>query len=70
VLLYPTLGDLAAASYNLSNTAPPVSPHEEINLSRFIDTGIRRQVVKTMLIIMRDYSYCCIANQYCIMVID
>jgi hypothetical protein len=42
VLTYPTLGHLAAASYNLSNTEPPKAPHEEINLSRFVNTGIRR----------------------------
>lgn len=42
VLLYPTLGHLAAASYNLSNTEAPKSPHEDINLSRFVNQGIRR----------------------------
>lgn len=48
----------------------PKSPHEEIELVRFISVAVRRQLVKTLLVIMREYSYSSIANQLCIMVLD
>ena len=48
----------------------PKSPHDDIELSKFVSTAVRRQLVKTLLLIMRDYSYCSTANQLCIMILD
>lgn len=70
VLLYPTLGPLSSAQYIIMGNDIPKSPHSEIELSRLIPVAVRRQLVKTLLLLMREYSYCSISNQLCIMVLD
>jgi len=70
VLLYPTLGPLSSAQHIIMGNDIPKSPHSEIELSLFIPTAIRRQVVKSLLVVMREFSYCSIANQLCIMLLD
>ena len=39
-------------------------------MDKYVTKTLRRQLVRTMLIVMREYSYCCIANQLCIMILD
>lgn len=70
VLLYPTLGPLSSAQHIIMGTDVPKSPHEGIELSLFVPVPIRRQIVKSLLVVMREFSYCSIANQLCIMVLD
>jgi len=70
VLLYPTLGPLSSAQHIMSGNEVPSSPHPDIDVSLFVPTAVRRQIVKSLLVVMREFSYCSIANQLCIMVLD
>ena len=45
-------------------------PFEPIHMKNYVSTNIRRQLVKTMTVVIREYSYCSIACQLCIMVLD
>mmetsp|Transcript_7746 Transcript_7746/g.12999 ORF Transcript_7746/g.12999 Transcript_7746/m.12999 type:complete len:260 (+) Transcript_7746:508-1287(+) len=42
----------------------------EIRLDRFVPMLVRRQILRTLLMVMRDFNYCSIANQFCIMIFD
>lgn len=38
------------------------SPNHPMSLARFLPTITRRNLVKTLLVVLRDYSYCSIAS--------
>jgi hypothetical protein len=42
------------------------SPKHPISLARFLPGTTRRNLVKTLLIVLQNYSYCSIASQLCI----
>ena len=48
----------------------PVPPCDSIRLDKYVPELVRRQLIKTLLMVMREYSYCSIANQFCIMIMD
>ena len=61
-LLFPTLGVMAAAQTQLMGLEQPECPHPNLELSKYMTPLMRRQTVKTMLVIMKEFSYCSIAN--------
>lgn len=42
------------------------SPKHPISLARFLPNSTKRNLVKTLLFVLREYSHCSIANQLCI----
>ena len=52
--------------------AEPEAPEafDAIHMKNYVTTNIRRQIVKTMTVVIRGYSYCSIACQLCIMILD
>lgn len=45
------------------------SPNHPMSLARFLPTATRRNLVKTLLVVLREYSYCSIASQLCIQIL-
>ena len=72
MLMHPGLGALARAQTLLASPDADLMGgiNEPINMVHFVGNNMRRQIVKTVLTVMREYSYCSIANQLCIMVLD
>ena len=77
--MHPSNGALAAAQVALMSGqmprfagAEPEAPEafDAIHMKNYVTTNIRRQIVKTMTVVIREYSYCSIACQLCIMVLD
>jgi len=52
--------------------AEPEAPEafDVIQMKHYVTTNIRRQIVKTMTVVIREYSHCSIACQLCIMILD
>lgn len=48
----------------------PPEPFDAIHMKNYVSTIVRRQLVKTMTVVIREYSYCSIACQLCIMILD
>ena len=74
-LLHPSLGVLAAAQVALlkGETKPEVEAvehYEPIHMKNYLSQQLRRQLVRTVLLVIRNYSYCSIACQLCIMILD
>lgn len=77
-LLHPSLGKLAEAHMDImAGNAPgtsasnnAVEPFAPIHMKNFVSYGMRRQIVKTMLLVIRKYSFCSIACQLSIMLLD
>ena len=67
----PSYGALAqaqiAANPELKVDQPP---HPDLAMDKYITKSIRRQLVRTCLVVLREYGYCCIANQFSIMIFD
>jgi len=62
VLLYPGLGSLALAGLSIQGAKGPDAPHEDVDLKNYVSTNMKRKIVKTMLVVIKEYSYCSIAN--------
>lgn len=65
-LLHPSLGRLAQAQVALmSGGAVPqseqVEHYEPIHMKNYLSESLRRQLVKTVLLVTREYGYCSIA---------
>lgn len=45
------------------------SPGHPMSLARFLPTSTRRNLVKTLLVVLREYSHCSIASQLCIQIL-
>ena len=45
------------------------SPKHPISLARFLPTSTKRNLVRTLLFVLREYSYCSISNQLCIQIL-
>lgn len=70
-ILHPSHGPLAAAQLLAENQPNPDGDHiEEFQLSTYLPTHLRRQVLNTMLFVMKNFNYCSIANQMSILIID
>ena len=74
-LLHPSLGVLAAAQVALlkGETKPEVEAvehYEPIHMKNYLSKQLRRQLVRTVLLVIRNFSYCSIACQLCIMILD
>lgn len=72
MLMHPGLGALAKAQTLLMSPNADImgGVNEPINMVNFVSNTMRRQIVKTVLVVMREYSFCSIANQLCIMILD
>lgn len=70
--MHPGLGALARAQTLLMDQNADLmgGVNEPINMVHFVSNSMRRQIVKTVLVVMKEYSYCSIANQLCILVLD
>jgi len=42
------------------------SPSHPMSLARFLPSVTRRNLVKTLLVVLKEYSYCSISSQLCI----
>ena len=62
LLLYPSAGALIKAGSALSGNTPGVAPHPDFEMDKYVSKTMRRQLVKTVLVVMREYSYCSIGN--------
>jgi hypothetical protein len=70
-LLHPSNGPLAAAQLLAENQQNPDIYHiEEYQLSTYLPQHIRRQVVNSMLLVLKNYSFCSIACQISILILD
>jgi hypothetical protein len=70
-LLHPTNGVLASAQLALEGEPNLDSDNiPEIQLGTYVNTQVRRQLLNSMLFVLREYSHCSIANQLCIIVLD
>lgn len=72
-LLHPTLGPLARVQLTLMNDDSYLltqEVHPEIRLSTYLSDIQRKQLLKTMLVLIREYKHCSISNQMCIMILD
>jgi len=38
------------------------APHADLEMDKYVNKPLRRQLVRTCLVVMRQYSYCCIAS--------
>ena len=45
------------------------SPSHPMSLARFLPSTTRRNLVKTLLVVLREFSYCSIASQLCIQIL-
>lgn len=45
------------------------SPKHPVTLARFLPGATRRNLVKTLLLVLQKYSYCSIASQLCIQIL-
>ena len=54
----------------LENNDNESSVYPLIQMSYYFSAQQRRQLLNTMLVILREYSHCSIANQLCIMILD
>ena len=72
ILMYPGLGALARAQTLLMDPNADLmgGVNEPINMVQYVSNSMRRQIVKTVLVVMKEYSYCSIANQLCILILD
>ena len=77
--MHPSNGALAAAQVAIMSGQMPrfadaepeaPEPFDAIHMKNYVSTMIRRQVVKTMTVVIRKFSHCSIACQLCIMILD
>ena len=71
-LMHPGYGALARAQTLLMDPNADLMGgiNEPINMVHFVPNSMRRQIVKTVLVVMKEYSFCSIANQLCILILD
>lgn len=70
-LLFPTVGSVWEHMIaSLGGGAPDKSPHGDLDMEKYVNKTLRRQLVRTMLVTMREYSHCSIGNNLCVMVLD
>ena len=64
-LLHPSLGKLAQAEVALMSGGnvpqDEVEHYEPIHMKKYLSEGLRRQLLKTVLLVTREYGYCSIA---------
>ena len=69
--LHPSYGALASAQIAANPELEVEQPaHPDLAMDKYISKTIRRQLVRTCLVVMREYSFCCIASQFCILIFD
>lgn len=70
--MHPGYGALARAQTLLMDPNADLMGgiNEPINMVHFVPNSMRRQIVKTVLVVMKEYSFCSIANQLCILILD
>lgn len=70
-LMHGTLGKLAKANILLQGAADPdESVHQDLHVVNYLNTQQRRQLLQTLLAVLREYGHCSIACQLCILILD
>lgn len=70
-LLLPSNGELAKVQMKLEQSAPQNEDMPEtIFMDYYTPTLLRRQILKTCLNVLMTYSYCSVACQVCILILD
>lgn len=54
----------------LGEPNPDAEHLEEMMLGHYLSNQLRRQVLNTLLFVMKTFNYCSIANQLCILIMD
>ena len=55
-------------SHEDDNPEPLDLPDFKMGVARFLNTHTLRYLIQTLLVILREYSYCSIANQLCVQI--